>query len=207
MQILLLQLFPPIPHLIRSSRPAVYLSLLTPSILHHGHFVKSLANAMKCLRGFRKLSRRSTMNRPWREWRYNHLSKAKYKKQRRRRRIREILTQRLPSPIWLPNWRMTGERTSGNLLRPLTCRVTPLSWERQSSKRSQPGMLTNGFPWRWKRSDSGRMRRPKRWRLRIFDSLKQRSRCLRGGREWRESWPASFSLRRPPIGTEMGVEK
>ncbi len=92
LQILLLQLFPPISHLIRRSRPAVYLSLLTPSILRHGHFVKSLAKAMKSLRGFRKLSRRSTMTRPLREWRYNRLSQAKYKKWRWP--IREILTQR-----------------------------------------------------------------------------------------------------------------
>ncbi len=59
--------------------------------------------------------------------------------------------------------------------------------------------------WRWRRSDSGRMRRPKRWRPRSFDSLRQRSHCLRGSRGWRESWPPSFSLRRPPIRTEMGV--
>ncbi len=74
------------------------------------------------------------MTRPWREWRYNHLSKAKYKKRWRRRPIREISTQRLASPIWPPNWRMTGERMSGNSLRPLACRpegFTPLSWERR----------------------------------------------------------------------------
>ncbi len=64
LQILLLQAFPPISHLIRRSRPAVYLSLLTPSILSYSDFVKSLANPMKSLRGFRKLSRRSTMTRP-----------------------------------------------------------------------------------------------------------------------------------------------
>ncbi len=42
---------------------------------------------------------------------------------------------------------------------------------------------------------------------RFLDSLRHRSRCLRGGRGQRESWPASFSLRRPPIRTEMGYEK
>jgi hypothetical protein len=68
-------------------------------------------------------------------------------------------------------------------------------------------VLTNGFPWRWKRSDSGRIRRPKRWRPRSFDILRQRSHCLRGGRGRRESWPPSFSLRRPPIRTEMGVRE
>jgi hypothetical protein len=59
-------------------------------------------------------------------------------------------------------------------------------------------VLTNGFPWRWRRSDSRRIRRPKRWRPRFFDTLKQRSHCLRGGQGRRESWPPSFSLRRPP---------
>ncbi len=163
---------------------------------------------MKSLRGFRKLSRRSTMTRLWRKWRYNCLSQTKYKK--RQRPIKEILTQRLPLPIWPPNWRMTSERMSGNSLRPLTCWpewFTPLSWERQSSQRSRPGVLTNGFPWRWRRSDSGHMRRLKRWRPRFFDSLKQRSRCMRGGWGQRESWPASFSLRRPPIRTELGVRE
>ncbi len=92
------------------SLTAVYLSLLTPSILSYSDFVKSLANPMKSLRGFRKLSRRSTITRPWREWSFSRLSKAKYKKRRRPPPIREILTQRLPSPIWPPNWRMTGER-------------------------------------------------------------------------------------------------
>ncbi len=143
LQILLLQLFPPISHLIWRSRPTVYLSGLTPSILSYSDFVKSLANAMKSLRGFRKLSRRFTMTRPWREWSFNGLSKAKYKKRPPPPPIREILTQRLPSPIWPPNWRMTGKRMSGNSLRPLTCwpeRFTPLSWERRSSQRSQPGV-------------------------------------------------------------------
>ncbi len=74
---LLLQLSVPISHLIRRSRSAVYLSLCAPSILRHGHSVKSLAKAMKSLRGFRKLSRRSTMTRPWREWRNNGSSKGK----------------------------------------------------------------------------------------------------------------------------------
>jgi hypothetical protein len=58
---LLLQLFPSISHLIRHSWSAVYLSLLTPSILRQGYFVKFLAKARKSLRGFRKLSRRSAM--------------------------------------------------------------------------------------------------------------------------------------------------
>ncbi len=70
LQTLWLQLFLPISQLIRRSPSAVYLSLLTPSILCHGHCVKSLAKARKSLRGSRKLSRRSTMTRPWRECRY-----------------------------------------------------------------------------------------------------------------------------------------
>jgi hypothetical protein len=51
------------------------------------------------------------------------------------------------------------------------------------------------------------VRRPKWWRPRFFDSLRQRSHSLRGGRGRRASWPASFSLRRPPIRTEMGVKE
>jgi hypothetical protein len=71
---------------------------------------------------------------------------VQYKKRRRWWRIREISTQRLASPIWPPNWRMTGKRMSGNSLRPMTCRperFMPLSWEWQSSQRSRPG--------RWKK--------------------------------------------------------
>jgi hypothetical protein len=99
---------------------------------------------------------------------------------------------------------------SGNSLRLLTWRperFTPLSLERWSSQRSRPGGWKNGFPWRWRRSDSGLVRRPKRWRPLSFDSLRQRSHSLRGGRGRRASWPASFSLRRPPIRTEMGVRE
>ncbi len=86
-------------------------------------------------------------------------------------------------------------------------RFTPLSWERRSSQRSRPGGWKNGFPWRWRRSNSGRMMRPKRWRPRSCDNLRQHSHGLRGGRGRRESWPPSFSLRRPPIRTEMGVRE
>jgi hypothetical protein len=92
----------------------------------------------------------------------------------------------------------------------MTCRpelFTPLSWERRSSQRGQPGVLTNGFPWRWRRSDSGRIRRPKRWRPRFFDGLRQCSHCLRGSRGRRESWPPSFSLRRPPRRAWIGVRE
>jgi hypothetical protein len=45
LQIFMLQLIPPISHLIHRGRAAVYLSLLTPSILCHDDFVKSLATA------------------------------------------------------------------------------------------------------------------------------------------------------------------
>ncbi len=161
---------------------------------------------MKSLRGFRKLSRRSTMTRPWKKWRYNRLSKAKYKKRWRRRLIREILTQ-TPLP---PKWRITGKRMSGNSLRPMTCRperCTPLSWEWQSFQRSRRNGWTSGLPYRWRRSFSGCVRRLKRWQPRFLDSLRHRSHCLRGDRGRRESWPASFSLRRPPIRTEMGVRE
>jgi hypothetical protein len=66
-------------------------------------------------------------------------------------------------------------------------------------------VLTNGFPWRWKRSFSGHVRRLKRWRPRFLDSLRHRSHCLRGGWGRRESWLASFLLRRPPRRDGMGV--
>ncbi len=62
LQILVLQLFPPISHLTPHSWPTVYLSLLTPSILSYSDFVKSPSKARKRLRGFRKLFRRSL---PW----------------------------------------------------------------------------------------------------------------------------------------------
>ncbi len=57
LQIFLLQLFPPISHLICRRRPAIYLSLLTPSLLSYSNFVRSLSKARKSLRGFRKLFR------------------------------------------------------------------------------------------------------------------------------------------------------
>jgi hypothetical protein len=51
------------------------------------------------------------------------------------------------------------------------------------------------------------VRRLKQWRPRFFNSLRQHSHSLRGGRGRRTSWSASFSLRRPPIRTEMGVQE
>jgi hypothetical protein len=51
------------------------------------------------------------------------------------------------------------------------------------------------------------VRRPKRWRPLFFDILRQCSHSLRGSRGRRASWPATFSLRRPPIRTEMGVRE
>jgi hypothetical protein len=65
----------------------------------------------------------------------------------------------------------------------------------------------NGFPWRWRRSNSGRVRQPKGWQARFFDSLRQRSHCLRGGQGQTASWQALFSLRRPPRRAGMGVRE
>ncbi len=59
------------------SRFIVCLSLPTPSILHHSDLVKSLSTATKILRIFRKLSRRSTVTRPWRERRCEQFSKRR----------------------------------------------------------------------------------------------------------------------------------
>ncbi len=78
LQILMLQLFPPISHLIRHHRPAVYLSLLTPAILRYSDLVKLRATAGKSL--WQEMSRRSTMTGPWWGCRYKHL----WKRQRRR---------------------------------------------------------------------------------------------------------------------------
>ncbi len=92
----------------------------------------------------------------------------------------------------------------------MTCwpeRFTPLSWEQRSSQRSRPGVLTHGFPEIWRKSYSGRKRRPKRRRPGFFDNLRQRSHCLRGSRGRRESWPPSFSLRRPSRRVGMGVRE
>ncbi len=66
-QKLLFQVFLSISHLIGCSQSAVYRSHLTPSKSSSWDFGKSLITARKSLRGFRKLSRRSTMTRPWRE--------------------------------------------------------------------------------------------------------------------------------------------
>ncbi len=63
------------------------------------------------------------------------------------------------------------------------------------------------FSLEMKKGDSGRIRRPKRWRPRFFDSLKQHSHCSRGGWDQSESCPPSFSLRRPPRRAERGVRK
>ncbi len=114
----MLQLFPPISHLIRSSWLAFYLSLLTPSILCHDNFVKLLATAQKSLRGFRKLSRRFTMTRLWWECRNNGSSKSKVGETNGNK---EISPQMLLSPIWPPKWRMTFEGVLGNSLRTMTC--------------------------------------------------------------------------------------
>ncbi len=63
--------------LIDRSRSAIHLSLLTPLILHHSDFMKSLATSRKSFRIFRKLSRRSTtMTRPWRECSCKQLTKG-----------------------------------------------------------------------------------------------------------------------------------
>ncbi len=169
--------------------------------------MKSLSQSRKSLRGFRKLFRRSLHHNQALTRMKIHitvLSKAKWKK-RQRQPIREISAQRLPSPIWPPNWRM-----SKNSLRPMTCRPEGfmlLSWEWRSSQRSRPGGWKNGFPWRWRRSDSGRVRWPKLWQPQFFDSLWQCSHCLRGGQGRRVSWLISFSLKRPPRSADLGVRE
>ncbi len=55
LQLLVLQLFPPISHLIRRGRSAVYLFLLTPSVLSHSDFVKSSLHSQKKLKRIQEI--------------------------------------------------------------------------------------------------------------------------------------------------------
>jgi hypothetical protein len=204
----MLQLVPPISHLIHPRRPSVYLSLLTPSILCLDDFIKSHTTAQKILRGFRKLYRRSSMTRPGWEWRNNGLSKGEVGEtavadQRNLTAnasiadmAAEMESDRRESVRKLAQAHDVSARTVHAALR--------ITW---SSQRSRPRWATKRFSLRWRRSDSGRARRPKRWRPRFFDSFRQHYHSLRGGRGWRVSWPASFSLRRPPGSAEMGVRE
>ncbi len=211
LQILLLQLFPPISHLICRSRSAVYLSLMTLSILSYSDFVKSLSKARKSLTGFRKLFRRSL---PWPgldEYEVNsRLSKAKYKKQRRRRPIREISTQMLPSPIgrrigeW-PARECQGTRSGPWRVGQHGLRCSPENGEalkevgREGEKTVFLGDKEGAIQDVWgSRSDGGRDPLP------VWDNVFTVWEATQGRRE---SWPPSFSLRRPPIRTEMGVRE
>ncbi len=77
-QKLLFQFFLPISHLIGCSWSTIYRSHLTPCKSSSWHFGKSFVTTRKSLIGFRKLSRRSTMTRPW--WddaHINNFQKAK----------------------------------------------------------------------------------------------------------------------------------
>ncbi len=95
-----------------------------PTNLRHGDFRKSFVMAKKSLSGFRKLSGRSTMTRPWWECTCKWFFKWRIRRNHRRwRRIRGPWTRRLPSPISGPKWRMTDRRVSGNSLRPMMFRL------------------------------------------------------------------------------------
>ncbi len=59
------------------NRFTIYLSLLTPSFLHHSDLVKLLSSTLKSLRIFRTLPRRSTVTRPYQERSCEPLSKVK----------------------------------------------------------------------------------------------------------------------------------
>ncbi len=74
---LLFQPFLPISYLIGCSRSSIHHYLLTPSNFPSKRFPKSLVMAIKSLRRLRKLSRRSTMTRPWQECKYKQFSKCK----------------------------------------------------------------------------------------------------------------------------------
>ncbi len=73
-QKLLFQVFLPISHFIGCSWSAVYHFLLTPSKSSSWRFREIICHGQKSLRGFRKLSGRSIMTRPWWESTYKQFS-------------------------------------------------------------------------------------------------------------------------------------
>ncbi len=208
MQILLLQLFPPISHWIRRRCSAVYVSLLTPSILSQSDFVKSLSTARKSWRGFRKLFRRFTMTRLWREWRYKRLSKDKVKERAaadQRKLTARALIADIAAEVENDRRESVRKLTQAHDVSAITVYAALM---RTAKLLKKSGIcVKKWFSLEMKKGDSVRIRRPKRWQPRFFDSLKQRSHCLRGGRGQRESWPPSFSLRRPPRRAERRVRK
>jgi hypothetical protein len=121
--------------------PFIILSWPPPN-LRHGNFGKSFVMAKKSFRGFRKLSGRSTMTRPCWGGTYKRFFNWRRRRNRRRRRqIRGPWTQRLPSPISGPKWRMTGGIVSGNSLRTMTFwlkRFMTLTTRICSSQKSGP---------------------------------------------------------------------
>ncbi len=92
----------------------------------------------------------------------------------------------------------------------MTCRpeqFTPFSWKPAALKEAGQEADQNGITWIRRRSDSERARRLKRWQPRFFENFRQRSLCLRGSQGQSASWPASFSLRRPPRRAGRGVRE
>ncbi len=195
---LILKLFPPILHLIRRSWPAVYLSLLTPSNLCHEDFMKLLTTAQKNLRRFRKLSRRSTMTRPWQGWRNNGSSKGEVVET-------AVADQRnfaanasiAGMAAEMENDRRESQNTCSahDVLARTVHGALSITWS--SKKLAKVGGQTVFL--RWRRSNSGCKRRVKRWRVKrwrpwFFDSFRQHSHSLRGaGDEERAGWPHSHS--------------
>ncbi len=208
LQILMLQLFPPISHLIWwAGLPFIFLSLPPPfSIM--ANCVKLLATARKSFRGLRKLSRRSTMTRPWEECGYKCLPKgeeeetvaaaADQRNLNAKASIADIAAELKND--WPESVKKLTQAhdVSARMVQAILMRIC-------SSQRSWPGGWPNSFPWRWRRSDLGRERRPKWWRPRFFDSLRQCSHCLWAGEGRRANWLASFLLRRPLRRAGMGV--
>jgi hypothetical protein len=97
-------------HKDRRSQFAVYLSLLTPSILCHSDFVKSLSKAFKSLIIFIKLSRRSTVTLTEQERSCERFSKRRRTVNlwRQCRRIRGTSVHRLSSLMLLLKLRMSS---------------------------------------------------------------------------------------------------
>ncbi len=93
----MLQLFhPSLTWFIVAGLPFIFLSLLPPFSAMTISWNR-WPQPRKSLRGFRILSRRSTVTKPWWECRYKGLSKGEVREQRRKRQIREIWPQRFPS--------------------------------------------------------------------------------------------------------------
>ncbi len=182
-QELLFQPSSPISHLIGGSRSAVlFLSLPSP-IFCHGDFMKSLITPRKSLIRFRKLSRRSTMTRPWRELSYMQLWKGEVGELAAADvSLRKIFITNIAAEVenvWREN--VMQPKKSARWKIKLLYEETKKEWSRtcQAAQRQ--------LPW-------------------LFDYLRQRSHCWCVAKGQRVRWLASASSRRPPRRSWKGYE-